>query len=110
MGDVFVQNRVLYLSVHLDEQEAGREFGATKKKKGPACTGQEAGNRWILFPKSHTVTLSSKTQSSTRTGLYMGKRFCKNFSEHFPCLPGQQESCSTTVQLSETILQNILPK
>ena len=48
MGDVFVQNRVLYLSVHLDEQEAGREFGATKKKKGPACTGQEDGNRWIL--------------------------------------------------------------
>ena len=50
------------------------------------------------------------SQSGTRTGLYFGKRFCEQFSESSPCLPVQQGSCCTTVEFSENILQNLLPK
>ena len=45
-----------------------------------------------------------------RTGRYLGRRFCKQFSEGSPYFPGQQGSCKTTMQLSENILQNLLPK
>ena len=46
----------------------------------------------------------------TRTGRYLGKRFCKQFSASYSCLPGQQGSSRTTVKPSENILQNLLPK
>ena len=46
----------------------------------------------------------------TRTGHYLGRRFCKQFSESTPSLTGQQGRCRTTVELSEDILQNLLPK
>ena len=35
------------------------------------------------------------------------RRFCKQFSESSPCLPGQQGSCITAVELSENILRNL---
>ena len=35
-------------------------------------------------------------------------RFCKHFSESFPCLPGQEGSCITTVELAENIIQNLV--
>ena len=49
-------------------------------------------------------------QRSTRRGCYLEKRFVKQFSESSPCLPGQQGSCSTNVELSENCLQNLFSK
>ena len=34
------------------------------------------------------------------------RRLCKQFSESSPCLPVQQGSCITNVELSENILRN----
>ena len=50
-----------------------------------------------------------KLYCSTWTGRYLVKRFCQQFYESSPCLPGQQGSCRT-VELSENILQDLLPK
>ena len=43
---------------------------------------------------------SMNSYCSTRTGRNLDKRFCKQFSESSLCLPGQQGSCSTFVDLS----------
>ena len=38
---------------------------------------------------------------SSRWGCYLENKFCKQFSESSPCLPRQQGSSSTTVEISE---------
>ena len=44
---------------------------------------------------------------STLSAIRLFRRFCKQFSESSPCLPGQQRSCIIFVELSENILQNL---
>ena len=46
----------------------------------------------------------------TRKGCYLEKRLCKQFSKSSPCLPGQQDSCCRTVELSENSVQNLFSK
>ena len=67
---------------------------------------------WLDSAQNRNCKLRFLTSSSTRTGCYLGKLFCKQFSRSSPspCLPGQQGKCRTTVELSENILQNLMPK
>ena len=46
----------------------------------------------------------------TRRGCNLEKRFCKHFSKSSISLARQQGSCSTTLELSENSLQNLLSK
>ena len=42
--------------------------------------------------------------------LFLGEEVLLKFSDSSHCLPGQQDSCNTTVELSENSLQNLLYK
>ena len=55
----------------------------------------------------HSQLLGSKRTYYTLSAIRSFRRFCKQFSESSPCLPGEQGSCKTTVELSENILQNL---
>ena len=76
-----------------------------------------------MGPESHKTRDSNHEQSAqfhigieyevnctldllTRKGCYLDKRFCTQFFESSPYLPGQQGSCRTAVELSENSEQN----
>ena len=55
-------------------------------------------NLFLNYIAAHPSTLSTIRSFG---------RFCNQFSERSHFLPGQRGSCITTVELSETILQNL---
>ena len=51
--------------------------------------------------------ISCKEKIDTLSTIRSFRRFCEQLSDSSPCLPGQQGSCITIVELSENILQNL---
>ena len=70
---------------------------------------QGKSSRMISYRFVHVVA-ENRCHINTRRGRYLGKMFWKQLSESSSCFPGQQESCRTTVELSENNLQNIVPR
>ena len=50
------------------------------------------------------------TKLCTRKACYLEKRFCQFLSREFPFLKVQQDSCSTTVEVSANSLKNLFSK
>ena len=48
-----------------------------------------------------------KTSYVTLSAIRSFRRFCKQFSESSPCIPGKQGSSITTLELSEKKIQNL---
>ena len=106
-GSRSTQVNVLFTE-HMSSQikELSVQFLISKVGKVTPQLIRPTSLRWIvsdMVRKDWVKTCIWITLSAIR----MFCRFCKPFSISSPCLPGQQGSCITTVELSENILQSL---
>ena len=76
----------------------------------PAATTSWVWISLISSPTKDAATCKLLVSMYCRKGCYLEKMFCKQSFESSPCLPGPQDSCSTTVEISEKSLQNLFSK
>ena len=82
---------------------AAEDAGLNLEGSAELNNGAEAACQNDVAMGTASKSLSKHLTWSTMKGYYLEKRFCKQFSESSPCLPGQQESCNTTLELLETL-------